>query len=95
MRTKHVSRGLISLHVNFWNDQTLWTGNLLEKQACGGGGRKKNLPVIFAKCNLTLPDCLGISYEWCSKQAFLWTILQVYIFKIVFLLDPVEIQTMA
>ena len=47
MKTKFVCRGLISLYVNFHENWTMWSTNLLVK-ICrwGGGGRKKSPKII-------------------------------------------------
>ena len=43
MKTKNVSRGLISLYVNFHNNRTMSSTNLHVKNCrWGGGGRKKS-----------------------------------------------------
>ena len=40
MKTKHVCHGLISLYVNFHNNRTMWSTNLLVK-ICRWGGKEK------------------------------------------------------
>ena len=41
MKTKYVCRGLISLHVNFCNNRTMWSTNLHVKNCRWGGGKEK------------------------------------------------------
>ena len=50
MKTRYVCHGLISLYVNFQNNRTMWSTNLLVK-ICrwgggGGGGRKKSQQLL-------------------------------------------------
>ena len=40
MKTKYVCQGLISLYVNFHNNRTMWSTNLLVK-ICRGGKEKE------------------------------------------------------
>ena len=40
MKTKYVCRGLVSLNVNFHNNQTMWSTNLHVQICIWGGGKK-------------------------------------------------------
>ena len=47
METKYVCHGLISLNVNFHNNRTMWSTNLLVKICRGGGGGEEKEPGAF------------------------------------------------
>ena len=44
MKTKYVCHGLISLYINFHNNRTMWSTNLLVKICRWGGGGKEKEP---------------------------------------------------
>ena len=44
MKTMYVCRGLICLYINFQNNRTTWSTNLLLKKLQAGGKEKK--PII-------------------------------------------------
>ena len=51
MKTKYVCHGLFSLYVNFHNNRTMWSTNLLVKIFRWGGGKDKE-PLF--RINLTI-----------------------------------------
>ena len=65
MKTKYVYNGLISLYVNFHNNWTMWSTNLLVK-ICrwGGGGEGKR-----AKGSITTLD-FNLYMKFCGKNLF-------------------------
>ena len=53
MKTKNVSRGLISLYVNFHNNRTMSSTNLHVKSCRWGGGKRAKKSYYFQKISET------------------------------------------
>ena len=70
MKTKYVCHGLIFLHVNFYDNQTMRTVILIIRGGGGEGKRaKKGLTKLVVKTNFVCLDLLRLPVMFCNNLA--------------------------